>query len=332
MTDQHTHQTSARPREAHSRHGWAMIACCIPMLLIVVALVATGVGPPGLVFTAIACTLMMALMMLSMDHASHDRRPPCRPEPHGVAMTPRSIRAGALAATGDRMPVGRRATSGRRRPYGCRPGTRDVQRGQVSRDPVARVYDRIARFYDLYDAPMDWLGGARRRRRVLSRATGRVLEVGIGTARNAEHYPDGVRVTGIDLSRAMLRRARERVGRSGTVDGLVQGDAQRLPYPDATFDTVAATCVFCSVADPVQGLREVRRVVKPTGHVLLMEHVRPRNRVLGWVFDLLSPLTRRLFGPSINRRTEDNVVAAGLHITDVRREGIWREITAVATE
>lgn len=198
----------------------------------------------------------------------------------------------------------------------------------MSRDPVARVYDRIARFYDLYDTPMDWLGGARRRHRVLSGATGRVLEVGIGTARNAAHYPTGVRVAGIDLSAAMLDRARRRVAHSGVVDGLVLGDAQQLPYPDATFDTVTATCVFCSVADPVAGLREVRRVVKPTGQVLLLEHVRPRNRVLGWLFDLLSPLTRRLFGPSINRRTEENVAVAGLRVIDVRREGIWREIRA----
>ena len=199
----------------------------------------------------------------------------------------------------------------------------------MSRDPVARVYDRVARFYDLYDTPMDWLGGARRRRRVLTRAAGRVLEVGIGTGRNIEHYPAGVQVTGVDLSGAMLGRARRRVASGGVVDGLVQGDAQRLPYRDAAFDTVTATCVFCSVADPVAGLREVRRVVKPTGQVLLLEHVRPRNRVLGWLFDLLSPLTRRLFGPSINRKTEENVATAGLRGTDVRREGIWREIRAV---
>ena len=202
----------------------------------------------------------------------------------------------------------------------------------MSRDPVARVYDRVARFYDLYDTPMDWLGGARRRRRVLSHAEGRVLEVGIGTGRNTEHYRAGVRVTGVDLSGTMLSRARQRIKRSEVVDSLVQGDAQRLPYPDATFDTVTATCVFCSVADPVAGLREARRVVKPTGQVLLLEHVRPRHRVLGWLFDLLSPLTRRLFGPSINRRTEENVAAASLRIIDVRRDGIWREIRAVSGE
>ena len=69
--------------------------------------------------------------------------------------------------------------------------------------------------------------------------------------------------------------------------------------------------------------------MKPAGQVLLLEHVRPRNHALGLLFDLLSPLTRRLFGPSINQRTEENVIAAELRITDVRRDGIWREIRAV---
>lgn len=194
-------------------------------------------------------------------------------------------------------------------------------------DSVARVYDRIARFYDLYDAPMDWLGGAKRRQRVLSDAAGRVLEVGIGTGRNLGHYNPAVRLTGVDISQGMLERAQRRATTSRRV-ALARADVEQLPFPDATFDAVTATCVFCSVTDPVAGLREVARVVRSAGTVLLIEHVRPRTRILGHLFDVLSPLTRRLFGPSINRRTEANVVAAGLEMIDVRREGIWREIKA----
>ena len=199
----------------------------------------------------------------------------------------------------------------------------------MTRDPVARVYDRVARVYDLYDAPMDLMGGRRRRRRVLARASGRVLEIGIGTGRNLEHYGNGLRLTGVDLSAGMLAQAAPRRASAPVAVSLVQGDAQCLPFPSSSFDTVTATCVFCSVADPVAGLREVARVVRRDGHVLLLEHVRPRNRVLGWLFDRLSPLTRRLFGPEINRRTEDNVAAAGLRIVEIRRGGIWREISAV---
>ncbi len=196
------------------------------------------------------------------------------------------------------------------------------------RGSVERVYDRTARFYDLMDGPMDWLGGRRRRARVLGRAEGEVLEVGIGTGRNLSHYPSAVRLTGVDLSEQMLARAVRRAAKLGAEVSLEHADVERLPFAADTFDTVAATCVFCSVADPVSGLKEVRRACKPDGRVLLLEHVRPRNRFLGWLFDRLTPLTRRAFGPAINRRTEENVASAGLEIIEVRSTGVWREIVA----
>lgn len=194
-----------------------------------------------------------------------------------------------------------------------------------------RVYDRIARFYDLFETPMDRMGGARRRQRILSRAEGRVLEVGIGTGINLERYANDVRLVGVDISPRMLERARRRarIARPGVA--LEIADIEALPHPNETFDAVTATCVFCSVADPIRGLREVRRVIKPSGRVLLLEHVRPRTPGLGKLFDMLSPISRRFIGPEINRRTEENVVMAGLEIIRVRREGIWREIEARRT-
>jgi SAM-dependent methyltransferase len=111
----------------------------------------------------------------------------------------------------------------------------------------------------------------------------------------------------------------------------VPPDIQALPYLDASFDTVTAACVFCSVADPVRGLREAARVVCADGQVLLYEHVRPHNPVLGKLTDLVSPITRRLFGPELNRPTEANLVTAGLGIIEVHRRGIWREIVAAPT-
>ena len=95
-----------------------------------------------------------------------------------------------------------------------------------------------------------------------------------------------------------------------------------------TFDTAVGTCVFCSVADPVRGLRELGRVVRSDGRILLLEHVRPRNSFLGRLADLSTVLTRRIFGFRVNRRTEENVAAAGLEIVEVTRNEIWREFVA----
>ena len=194
------------------------------------------------------------------------------------------------------------------------------------------VYDRIAPVYDWIEAPMERMGGAARRARVVGGARGHVLELGVGTGRNFTLYSDAVRVTGIDISARMLERAGEQAVKSLAPITLSQADAQALPFPDASFDSVVATCVFCSVVDPAAGLAEVRRVVKPNGEVRLLEHVRPESPLLGKLFDVLSPLTRRLIGPEINRRTEENVRNAGLKILAVRREGIWREIVARSDE
>ncbi|MFQ5523913.1 MAG: class I SAM-dependent methyltransferase [Acidimicrobiia bacterium] len=193
---------------------------------------------------------------------------------------------------------------------------------------VTRRYDRMAWLYDFYDAPMEYAGIRRRRKRLVARARGRVLEVGVGTGKNLPHYPAGVELTAIDVSEAMVGQARRRAERLGIYPTFELADVTTLPFPDDTFDTTLATAVFCSVADPVAGLRELSRVTKPDGQILLLEHVRPRNPILGWLADLVTVFTRRIFGFTANRRTEENVVAAGLEVADVRREGIWREIIA----
>jgi ubiquinone/menaquinone biosynthesis C-methylase UbiE len=169
---------------------------------------------------------------------------------------------------------------------------------KLARRPAAVVYDRVAGIYDLYTAPMEALGGRRARQRLFGRARGRILELGIGNGLSLPFYPPGAELTGIDISPRMLARARRRAHRMGLEADLEVADIEQLAYPDASFDTVTAACVFCSVGDPVRGLRETARVVRPAGLVLLYEHLRPRNSVLGKIADLVSPLTRRLFAPS----------------------------------
>jgi ubiquinone/menaquinone biosynthesis C-methylase UbiE len=193
---------------------------------------------------------------------------------------------------------------------------------------VTRRYNRMARIYNLYDAPMEMMGTKKQRQRLLSKAEGSVLEAGVGTGKNLRYYPAGVEVTGIDVSSQMLARAKRRMAAHPVNAGLIEADVQDLPFDNDTFDTAVGTCVFCSVANPVQGLQELGRVVRPDGRILLLEHVRPTSRLLGRIADAVSTLTRRIFGFRTNRRTDDNVVAAGLEIIEVTRNGVWRQIVA----
>lgn len=188
-------------------------------------------------------------------------------------------------------------------------------------DETARTqkrYDRQAAIYDLTELPMELLGFGRMRRRFWGEVRGNlVLEIGVGTGKNFSHHPRGARVVGIDVSPKMLARAARRGRRLGRHIDLVLADAQRLPFRDGVFEAAAATFVFCSVPDPVAGLEEVRRVVRDDGEVRLLEHVRARNRLAGWIMDRLNPIAVRLTGANINRDTVSNVARAGIGIEGV---------------
>lgn len=162
-------------------------------------------------------------------------------------------------------------------------------------------------------------------------ARGRILEVGVGSGKNMPYYPSGARVTAIDFSPRMLERAERRARRLGASVDLIQMDAQNLAFPDNSFDTVVTACVFCSVPDPVRGLREIRRVLRPDGNLLMLEHMRSELPLVGPAMDLLNPLVVGVVGANINRRTLDNIRAAGLQITSVEDLllDIFRRIVAV---
>ena len=148
----------------------------------------------------------------------------------------------------------------------------------------------------------------------------RVLEVGVGTGKNMEFWPPNCKITAIDLTPGMLDIARQRAkSLNRHEDDLFLADVQHLELPSAIFDTVVATFVFCSVPDPIQGLRELGRVVRPgpSGQVLLLEHVRIDRPVIGTLMYVLAPLIVRLNGANINHRAIENVRIAGLHIDRV---------------
>jgi ubiquinone/menaquinone biosynthesis C-methylase UbiE len=165
------------------------------------------------------------------------------------------------------------------------------------------------------DAPLEHLRFASWRPMIRDRIKGsKALEVGVGTGKNLDHYPNGIEITAVDLSPRMLKRAQKRARFHEFDVRLLEMDAQNLAFPDQCFDTVFATFVFCSVPDPVQGLRELRRVCKPDGRLVLLEHVRPDSKLLGIFFDVLNPFVVRMMGANINRRTIDNIKEAGWQI------------------
>ena len=160
------------------------------------------------------------------------------------------------------------------------------------------------------------------RQRLVGAATGQVLELGAGTGANFPYYPQGATIIATEPDPFMLARARKRAAELGRMIALCQCPAEALPFADASFDTVVATLVFCSVQDPLRALTEVRRVLKPTGTFRFIEHVRA-DGFTGRVQDMLTPIQCRLgAGCHLNRRTASSIEAAGLAIVELERRGL----------
>ncbi|MBT6681532.1 MAG: class I SAM-dependent methyltransferase [Chloroflexi bacterium] len=148
---------------------------------------------------------------------------------------------------------------------------------------------------------------------------GKILEIGAGTGENFEHHPAGAEVTGVDLSPRMLARAQRRVALSKARLEIREADVQNLPFSDDCFDTAVATFVFCSVPDPARGLRELARVIRPGGRILLLEHVRIDLPIFGMMMDFADPLAVRISGAHMNRRTGRLVQSVMSNVVEERR-------------
>jgi ubiquinone/menaquinone biosynthesis C-methylase UbiE len=179
---------------------------------------------------------------------------------------------------------------------------------------IQKRYDRLAPYFDVMEAMMEGLVFKNWRKRLWAKVEGEhILEVGVGTGKNFDYYPQDARITAIDFSPAMLAQASLNRARKSVAVELAQMDVQSLCYADNSFDTVVATCVFCSVPAPVKGLRELYRVCKPGGQVLLLEHVLSSRPMLAKLMNFINPLVVGLVGANINRNTVRNVKAAGFN-------------------
>lgn len=201
------------------------------------------------------------------------------------------------------------------------------EEGHLSSDSEAtlRRYNRIAPIYDWFEVVPERLAVKPWRQLLWSRVEGpRVLEIGVGTGKNIPYYPFDMQVTAIDLSPNMLERARHKAASLQADIELLVADAQRLPFPASSFDSVVATFVFCSIPDPVRGLREAGRVLKPGGQLVVLEHVLTGHRGLRGLMRLSNPLMVRATGANFNRDTMSNVVQAGFEGMQVKP--LWLDI------
>jgi ubiquinone/menaquinone biosynthesis C-methylase UbiE len=193
---------------------------------------------------------------------------------------------------------------------------------------------RYANEVSKYDKEMDLgerlLFGSEHRRWACSQATGETLEVAIGTGLNLPYYPPDVKLTGLDISSEMLAAARTRATELEIPVELEEGDAQDLPFPDQTFDTVISTYATCSVPDEVQTISEMKRVLKEGGRLILVDHIRSSVKPIYWLQHLLELSPKRDKG-ELTRRPLLHVQAAGFEIqaSDRLRAGIVERLVAL---
>jgi demethylmenaquinone methyltransferase/2-methoxy-6-polyprenyl-1,4-benzoquinol methylase len=175
-------------------------------------------------------------------------------------------------------------------------------------------YDRFSRFYDGMEVFVEKRLFKNFRKETLGKLNGKMLEIGVGTGKNLPHYNSKAEVTGIDLSSGMLEKAKVKGEKLKLDVKLYEMDAQKLKFKNNSFDYVVGSFVLCSIPDPVKALKEIRRVVKPKGKIIFLEHVLSKYKLLAFWEHLHNPITSQVFGFNVNRDTKQNIIKSGLDI------------------
>jgi ubiquinone/menaquinone biosynthesis C-methylase UbiE len=198
--------------------------------------------------------------------------------------------------------------------YTARPRTSETATAKQKRvwDKSAPGYDKQIAFFEKVwvTGAREWLG---------QRAHDRVLEVAIGTGRNLPYYPPDIALTGIELSPAMLAIAKDRAADLSLGAELYEGDAEHLPFNDASFDTVVCALALCTIPHPAAAIAEMHRVLVPGGTLLLVDHIGsgwPPIRAAQW---LMEQVTKRAAGEYFTRRQLPLVKATGFQIVETER-------------
>jgi ubiquinone/menaquinone biosynthesis C-methylase UbiE len=199
-----------------------------------------------------------------------------------------------------------------------------------SSQEISKKYDRFARWYDLVEGIPDILGLRKLRQGLLRRASGKVLEVAVGTGKNLAYHPRGCRIIAVDLSREMLNIARKRAAKLSLDVAFLQADAAALPFRDKSFDAVVSSLTTCTFPSPVIALREMARVCRTEGKVLLLEHGRSDHEWLSRWQDRREDNFAKLLGCHWNREPLEIARLAGLRLVAASRAffGIFHLIEA----
>ena len=192
------------------------------------------------------------------------------------------------------------------------------------KNKIKKRYNRVAPVYDSLEYLMEKGKMEEWRQNLWQRVNNKIdqedmtlLEAGVGSGKNIEYYPAGIEIYAIDFSPKMIKEAEKKAKKYNKEIKLLEMNIQNLDFEDNYFDLIVTSCVFCSVPDPVKGLEELKRVLKEDGRIIMLEHMRSKNELVGKVMDWLNWVSLYTWGANINRKTIENIEKAGLELVEV---------------